>query len=110
MMVSEQLESLGKRLQSAMTRAIGSPSVDDLGLHLRRTPVKTCPGARLARADGRSPPAVVGVAQSVELLVVVQAVAGSDPVAHPSESAASPVNRRGAPGGEGAPGSGPEGP
>jgi hypothetical protein len=30
---------------------------------------------------------VVGVAQSVELLVVVQAVAGSNPVAHPSGAA-----------------------
>jgi hypothetical protein len=29
---------------------------------------------------------VVGVAQQVELLVVVQAVAGSSPVAHPSRS------------------------
>src|SRR3954452_9814646 len=94
MMVSEQLESLGKRLQSAMTRAIGPPSVDHLGLHLQRTPVKTCPGARLARADGRSSPAMVGVAQSVELLVVVQAVAGSNPVAHPSESAANRRNRQ----------------
>jgi hypothetical protein len=30
---------------------------------------------------------VVGVAQLVELLVVVQAVAGSSPVAHPSRKA-----------------------
>jgi hypothetical protein len=34
---------------------------------------------------------VVGVAQQVELLVVVQAVAGSSPVAHPHEVAAQDV-------------------
>ena len=41
--------------------------------------------ARTARPPtARFPPHAVGVAQLVELLVVVQAVAGSSPVAHPS--------------------------
>ena len=42
-------------------------------------PLLDCEGRRPGR-----PATVVGVAQSVELLVVVQAVAGSSPVAHPS--------------------------
>jgi hypothetical protein len=37
-----------------------------------------------SRGGGPGPPtSAVGVAQQVELLVVVQAVAGSSPVAHP---------------------------
>src|SRR4051794_5020543 len=40
--------------------------------------------ARLAAVAGNGRRSLVGVAQLVELLVVVQAVAGSSPVAHPS--------------------------
>ena len=40
---------------------------------------------RLTRRRYTSPPNLVGVAQLVELLVVVQAVGGSSPLAHPSE-------------------------
>jgi hypothetical protein len=44
------------------------------------------PGGVLARHVARLPLRVVGVAQLVELLVVVQAVVGSSPIAHPSEA------------------------
>ncbi len=43
---------------------------------------------RLAGSLNSDPQPVVGVAQLVELLVVVQAVVGSSPIAHPSEVAA----------------------
>jgi hypothetical protein len=85
MIVSEQFESLGQRRQSAITRAMALPSIEGLWSNTR-APARSSPGARLTLAGGRLPPAVVGVAQSVELLVVVQAVAGSNPVAHPSKS------------------------
>src|SRR4051794_5687461 len=82
-------------------------SVAATTMRVARVPVST-PASRSVNGEGShsarsdAPPGsaakpsrvLVGVAQLVELLVVVQAVAGSSPVAHPSQKS---LQRRGLP-------------